>query len=185
MLEELIAQHCSPALAGIKPANLVSCFKNKIPDLQTEILRLNKELNPQGIFLENICECDKRILLLVYRKKQLTDYLSKLEISELLKHCGYSSINLLDCIKTLKKRMLNTDFPHEIGAFLGYPAHDIYGFINHKTCLLVGDWRVYENADEAKKIFARYKICRCAVMKKVSQGKKLSQIFCTAKHNIA
>ena len=42
MFEELIAQHCGPALAGIKPGNLVTCYKKKMPDVKTEIDRLNR-----------------------------------------------------------------------------------------------------------------------------------------------
>ena len=75
-----------------------------------------------------------------------------------------------------------SEFPHEIGAFLGYPAHDIYGFINHKDrgCLLVGEWRVYEDAEGAVHLFDKYKRCRNAVLRRIDQGKTLAQIFCAA-----
>lgn len=37
------------------------------------------------------------------------------------------------CIDHLKKRLFTHDgFPHEIGAFLGYPLEDVRGFINIK-----------------------------------------------------
>ena len=47
---------------------------------------------------------------------------------------------------------------HEIGAFLGYPIHDIYGFINNRDeqCLLTGEWKVYADADNAKNVLQIY-----------------------------
>ena len=52
MLETLLAKHCGPALAGIKPGNLVTCIKNEIPNLKSDILRLNSELNRKDIYIE-------------------------------------------------------------------------------------------------------------------------------------
>lgn len=31
MIENIIAYHCGPALAGIKPSNIVACYKDKLP----------------------------------------------------------------------------------------------------------------------------------------------------------
>lgn len=180
MLEKLIAHYCGPALAGIKPANLVACYKSDMPDLKSEIKRLNGELNCRGIYLKIVCECEKRALLLVYRKEKIAEYLKRSDISELLSYYGYGGFKSLDeYIKRLEQRLKNEEFPHEIGAFLGYPVHDIYGFINHKEkgCLLVGEWRVYKDAEGAKRLFERYKNCRCAILRRMEQGKTLAQIF--------
>ena len=80
------------------------------------------------------------------------------------------------------QRLMNKEFPHEIGAFLGYPLHDIYGFINHKHqgCLLTGEWKVYENTEQAKKLFCRYNKCRKAVIKRINEGRTLTDLFCIA-----
>ena len=50
-------------------------------------------------------------------------------------------------------------FPHEIGLFLGYPAEDVQGFIRNCAAKpkLVGAWKVYGDAEVAKKKFASYK----------------------------
>lgn len=183
MLEKLIAYHCGPALAGIKPGNLVACYKDQIPDLKHKIQQLNAVLNKRDIFLEILCECGKRILLLVYRKKLLESYLGKSEIRALLSDYGYKDCSSLgEYILRLSQRLKQSDFPHEIGAFLGYPINDIYGFINHKDCgcLLVGEWRVYDDADTAKSLFHRYRCCRCAILRQIEHGKTLAQIFCAA-----
>ena len=49
-----------------------------------------------------------------------------------------------------QKRLNTKNFPHEIGVFLGYPLDDVIGFIEHKPYYLVGDWKVYQNVNEAK-----------------------------------
>lgn len=62
-------------------------------------------------------------------------------------------------------------------------SRDIYCFINHRNrdCLMVGEWRVYHNSEEAAKMFSRFKLCRAALVRMVTQrGKTLAQIFCAA-----
>ena len=183
MLETMIAKYCGPALAGIKPGNLVACSKKKFPSLKSELERLRNELDAAGICIEVLCECDKRAVIFVYRGRQLKEYLERNDIKALLRGFGYVEYSgISGCLKRLKQRMCKGEFPHEIGAFLGYPAADIDGFINHreKGCLLVGEWRVYENAERAKALFERYKKCRCAILKRMESGKTLAQIFCAA-----
>lgn len=181
MFEKTVAYFCGPALAGIKPSNLVSLSKADEPDIYTKVNNLNIRLNKKGIYAEILCECEKRVLLLVYRKKALLSYLGRTEIKEFLISCGYDeNFELQKYLGILKSRLNMCDFPHEIGAFLGYPLHDIYGFINHKNegCLLTGEWKVYKNMEYAKKQFAIYAACRSALVKRLESGKSLDEIFC-------
>lgn len=183
MLEMLLAYHCAPAFAGIKPANIAVCQKSKFPDLHTDIARLNAELNRKNIYIEIICECEKRALLIVYRKDVLEKHLQQRNNNAFLSAYGYpENGGVSECINRLKQRLLNDGFPHEIGVLLGYPLRDICAFINHRDegCLLIGEWRVYHNAAEAEKLFRRFKACRRALLKRVSNGGTLAQIFCAA-----
>ena len=146
MLEHMIAHHCGPALAGIKPANIVALYKSQIPDVYEKIEKLNSELNCKDIYIEIICECEKRVLTMVYRKKILENQLSDAKMKKFLASFGYPKAGKTsEYIEFLKMRMKDSGFPHEIGVFLGYPLHDIYGFINHpdEGCLLTGEWKVY------------------------------------------
>lgn len=180
MIEKIVAYHCAPALAGIKPANIVACYKDKIRNLNDEIDNLNRQLNGKDIYLEILCECEKRVLLMVYRRKALYIHLQNSENRALLYSFGYETSHDLNAyFNTLKMRLRENSFPHEIGVFLGYPVHDIYGFINNKDegCLLVGEWKVYQNAESARKLFCRYNACRRAVTKRLSEGKTLAQVF--------
>ena len=181
MLEKIIAYHCAPALAGIKPANIVACYNDKIPNLRSEINRLNKEMNKRNIYFEILCECDKRALIMVYRQENLIRHLTKKESLSFLKSSGYpQNFMLKSYIDFLKERLKSKNFPHEIGVFLGYPLPDIYGFINHEPYLFAGDWKVYHNEQQMRRLFNRYKSCRNAVLKRLSQGSTLAQIFCAA-----
>ena len=155
MLERLIAYYCALALAGIKPANIASCSKKQFANLNFGLEKLNGELNRKDIFIEILCECEKRALLIVYRRNILERHLSRRCNKDFLKQCGYPEEGTAaEYLTVLRAKLRGSGFPHEIGVFLGYPLCDIYGFINHrdKGCLLVGEWKVYHNADEAENI---------------------------------
>ena len=180
-MEKLIAYHCAPALAGIKPSNIVTCYKNKIENLNEKIEKLNWELNKKDIYGEILCECEKKALGMVYRKKFLEKTLSDKDVRSFLVGMGYPEEgNTSEYLEILKKHLKGEEFSHEIGAFLGYPMHDIYGFMYHKDegCLLCGEWKVYENADAAERLFHRFGTCRRALCEKLQGGKTLAQVFC-------
>ncbi len=181
MIEHIIGYHCGPALAGIKPANLVAFQKGQFSNIFSEINRLNKELNGRDIFLEILCECDKRVLVMVYRSKILNQCLQDPERRDFLYRLGYPA-DIFCQLKHLKEKLENKGFPHEIGAFLGYPMQDIYGFLSKKEeeCLLTGEWKVYHNQESAKKMFCRYQACRKGILKRLMEGKTLAQLFCAA-----
>lgn len=86
-LEQTIAQHCAPALAGIKPANLVSI--RKTADLDAQIHAMNLRMGEKGIHIEKISATARRCTLLVYRLKKLQAHLSRPEVTAFLSICGY------------------------------------------------------------------------------------------------
>ncbi len=184
MLEALLAYHCAPAFAGIKPANIAACRKSEFPDLHNDIEKLNNQLNCRDIYIEILCECKRRALVIVYRKGVLGKHLQGYNNRAFLSCYGYPEDgSLADYMNILKERLSCDRFPHEIGVFLGYPLHDIYCFINHRDegCLLIGEWKVYHNACEAKKLFSRFKSCRKALVRLITERKKsLAEIFCAA-----
>ncbi len=182
-MERTIAYYCAPALAGIKPANIVACHKSKISDINQKIRELNIQMNGRDIYFETLFECENRILVMVYRKKLLRKTLMRKDIKLFLGSFGYPvEGSVEELISHLKSTMSKQEFPHEIGAFLGYPIHDIQGFLYHKNqgCLLCGEWKVYKDVERAKMLFDRFASCRRAVIKRVLRGQTLAQIFCAA-----
>lgn len=130
MFEKTLAYFCAPALAGIKPSNLVSLQKAEIPDVHAQVMRFNETFSGIGICAEILCECDKRALVILYRPALLEKTLAQPEIRQLLARYGYAeSLSLEEKLSVLKEHLTHSEFPHEIGAFLGYPAADIDGFI--------------------------------------------------------
>lgn len=70
-------------------------------------------------------------------------------------------------------------FPHEIGVLLGYPTADVEGFIKNegKNCLFTGYWKVYQNEQKAKRIFAAFDEAREVTVREVLEGKELLHIM--------
>lgn len=182
-MEARIAYHCAPALAGIKPSNIVNLQQSECLDIHGEIEKLNAKMNVKDIFFEIIFECEKNLILMVYRRGLLEKTLSERGIKIFLCSFGYPhQVTVESYISFLRERFKNRVFPHEIGAFLGYPIHDIQGFLYKKEngCLLCGEWKVYKNVEEAKSLFKRFQSCREALMRRVVRGETLQQIFCAA-----
>ena len=89
------------------------------------------------------------------------------------------------CVACLVRRMRSRgEFPHEVGLFLGYPPEDVDGFIRNKArgAKCVGTWKVYGDADAAKKKFERYKKC-AEVYGKAYRGGRCFERMVVAEHS--
>ena len=82
----------------------------------------------------------------------------------------------------LRRRLLESGFPHEIGLFLGYPPADVAGFLKNdgKDCKLCGFWKVYDDVDGAVRQFVAFRRCRDALFSRVTGGIPLAQVFPSA-----
>lgn len=172
-LERKIVRHCTPTLAGLKPANLFTIpAKTAQKECDSGLLNTCRErLEPHGVRLEILARRDSGALLFVYRPTTLTANIQQADTASYLRKAGYDPDNLASCIERLHHRICGTDlesrllgtceFPHEIGFFLGYPFDDVVGFIENegRHCLCSGCWKVYANARDAQACFCRYKNC--------------------------
>lgn len=162
MSEQLVVEHCSPTLAGIKTGNLFSCAYQSKAELYASVRTINRKLGSKGIRVLPLRYSSKRALIYVYRPDVLNKDLSRKEATELLKEAGYEKNSPSYCISELARRLrTETDFPHEVGLFLSYPPEDVRAFIENKgaECKCVGCWKVYGNEQEAQRTFQRYKNC--------------------------
>ncbi len=175
-----LAQHCAPALAGIKAANLFSCFKKDFPAFESLLKQYQTAFAETDIRFCVLCECSKRYLLLVYRESALQKQLSLPLVQQILQDVGYPSGSFLQLLEHLQKRFSESDaFPHEIGLFLGYPPEDVLAFQFHKgkNFSLCGYWKVYGDPHQAQQLFRRFDRCRDAVCRRINQGFSIAQIF--------
>ena len=171
--DQLLALHCAPTLAGLKAASMVALPGRSLAELQRLLRR------------------------------------SKAQV--LLAECGYPSGGSLDeLLQHLKERMQTSGaggrctitedcagadagsggrgtgagerFPHEIGLFLGYPPHDVEGFIryggqNFRQC---GFWKVYDNEKAVMHLFHCYAACIRKIYDSLQEGASLQSMICSA-----
>lgn len=162
MSEELVIQHCSPTLAGLKTGSLFTCPCPSEEEARQDVRRLNRILVPKGLSVL-LMRCRKgRALIYVYRPDWLRRDLAREEVCALLERMGYTCLSPDRCLVELTRRLRReADFPHEIGLFLGYPPEDVRGFIDNKACgcKCVGCWKVYGDAEKARRLFEAYRRC--------------------------
>ena len=65
-----------------------------------------------------------------------------------------------------------------MGLLLGYPIADVVGYIRNKgkNSLLCGYWKVYDDAEEAKRVFDIYNQVRKFIVEEIMVGKEFCQI---------
>ena len=179
-IEQIIGYHCAPAIRGIKVANLVALPQHLGATMVEKTHEYNDKFNQKGLFFYELCHCDKRKLLLVFRERMLEDYLRQPEVLAFLQNYGYESYETLaDWLLHLRERIEMSDvFPHEIGVFLGYPLEDVKAFIHfrgagYKVC---GDWKVYGNQASAMHAFHCFRMCRDYCHAQLNKGKSLESL---------
>ncbi len=183
MLERLLITHCAPTLAGIKTGNLFCCRFTSIGELTLQIQEANRKLNSKGIYLEVLRIQNLSTLILAYRPKYLVRDLGKSGVEVFLMQLGYGKLDTEYVISKLKERFAaQSDFPHEIGLFLGYPLIDVIGFIENEgqNSKHAGCWKVYRNEREAIKLFDRYKKCKDVYSKMFDGGYSIMQLIVAA-----
>ena len=179
MLEQYLINHCAPTLASLKTANLFNCTAENPTALQMAVSRWQALLAPKGVELLLLRESGDRALVYVYRPDRLARDLQQPGVAAFLAHCGYTGTAPAACLDVLRRKLaVSSDFPHEIGLFLGYPLGDVIGFIENKghNYKCKGCWKVYCNECEAQKTFQRYQKCRNVYLRLWKQGRSVLQL---------
>ena len=178
-VEKLLALHCAPALAGVKPSNLFTLhFSEGRPEAR-ELREAAESLLVCGVKTEILCECERYALVLVYREELLAAAMGP-EAEDFLADYGYKrGLTLAEKIARLRPRLGKCgEFPHEIGIFLGYPVEDVRGFIanegrNFKAC---GAWKVYGDGERAAGLFESYRRCTEYFCAMIERGARIVQL---------
>ncbi|MDO4542307.1 MAG: DUF3793 family protein [Bacillota bacterium] len=179
MLEKCLIDYCAPTLASIKTANL---FNYKIPlyeNIDSLTAAWNQKLNSKGVAIAVLRNNGDRALLYVYRPERLKADLERREAFALLRQYGYKSYSIPYAIERLRQRLAASgEFPHEIGLFLGYPLGDVVGFIENrgKCCKCCGCWKVYDDVEEAQRLFREFRRCRDDYAAEFCRGKSVLQL---------
>ncbi|MBQ9899117.1 MAG: DUF3793 family protein [Ruminococcus sp.] len=176
-IDNALAFHGAPTLLGVKCANLISFDMNECT-MSEYLHEFADKMSENGLTAIQLCRCRERTLVYVYNGKMLSAWLGMQKVRGFLDECGYAECKTTDeMLGVLAGRISCGSFPHEIGAFLGYPIEDIRGFISNsgKNCLLCGYWKVYGNADTARQTFDKYDRCRKVLFDRLKTGLDLFQ----------
>lgn len=180
-LDQVLAYHCGPALAGIKAANLVSLAWGEFPQLREKVEEYNRSFRSKGVSFRILGGCEHRGLLLVYRSDLLEEQLRAPLAAKLLVRDGYPEGAELEAMLTRLSMRLEhkEEFPHEIGLFLGYPPEDVLGFQRYRgqNCKLCGYWKVYSDVGRAQRLFRLYDHCRDTLCRRLAGGMTLTEVF--------
>lgn len=180
-LDQVLAYHCGPALAGLKAANLVSLSREEFPYLEERTAAYGKVFRSKGVAFRILCHCGGNTLLLVFRPELLCRQLRHPLAVRLLARDGYPLEQGLEPMLDWLSRRLGRrgEFPHEIGLFLGYPPEDVEGFQRHRGrgCKLCGYWKVYSDVNRAQSLFRRYDRCRACLCARLAKGMSLPEVF--------
>lgn len=162
MSEEMLVSYCSPTLSGLKTGSLFSCPCDSKKKMSGEISNFNQKLSKKGIRILPVRISGRRALIYVYRPEKLKQDFFDEKVQTILAHKGYDCTNQNRCVcRLVEKLRKDSEFPHEIGLFLGYPAEDVKGFIENKAASskCSGCWKVYGDEQTAMNLFEEYRKC--------------------------
>ena len=180
MPEKVLIENCSPTLAGIKPASLVSLRYESREQANEDIRKMNREIFvAKGLCAVPLRYSKDSVLLLIYRPAALEKRLADGRVREYLEQYGYVCSSIARCISKLSERICEcSEFPHEIGIFLGYPLGDVIGFTQHRDtgCKCTGYWKVYGDEVSAQRTFARYRACTACYLRSWRKGASMDSL---------
>ena len=109
-----------------------------------------------GLHMTELRNKSGSALILIYDRAELIKVIEDKQSLDILNQHGYSG-NINDFIANLSFRLSESDFPHEVGLFLGYPPGDVKAYIENKgkNCACCRYWKVYENVEKAQETWAR------------------------------
>ena len=180
--ERALVWHCAPVLVGLKAAGLRALPAESGRSLPGLAGRYNALLEEKGLRFLPLCCCGRRQLLLIYREEPLRQALERPAARALLERAGYPvGAPLPRLLRKLMERVESAEeFPHEIGLFLDYPPEDVEGFLNDPGgmgCQLCGCWKVYHDAEGARRRFRQFRQCRDALWARMERGSSLAQLM--------
>ena len=179
MSEDQIVRNCAPTLAGIKTGSLFNVSISSDSDFRHDIVLFNRAMKDKGVRIIPLKVSEKYALIYLYRPDMLEHDLKDPLAASILERYGYKFKNADRCVVDLARRLnSSSEFPHEIGLFLGYPPLDVDGFIKHPNegYCEVGYWKVYSDVENARRAFRRFKKCTEEYGQMLKQGRTLEQL---------
>lgn len=166
-LAAFIALEAAEVIAGVKPSALISipnrplsCGRNLFTLWHKHATAILGNTNISACHLKDQADA---ILVLFYQTEPFKAYLQRRDISTLLDKAGYTGPYTPEhAIAQLAARFATTEFPHEIGLFLGYPIKDVMAFMGWIKLPFAcqGPWKMYGNPQQSLSLAQRFHECR-------------------------
>lgn len=145
-LREYLGLGAAATLGGVKPATLLcltrtchglgSLWENHGASTAAEL----------GLSWHELRQNCRSSTVLLYRPEALEAHLHQDSAQEILSGVGFQKFYLPACLQELARRS-TSKVPDEVGCFLGYPLHDVAGFMRHRGhhALQYRYWCVYQD----------------------------------------
>ncbi len=181
----VLASCCMPVLLRKKPSSIVTLRKALLEEETTFYVEFYNKLKAAGAEYTVLAEDERCVFLFIFQRELIRAFYCGHKNHEPLDgyQCGGDEFCVERFLQTLKKRFTDyksgsTDFPHEIGIFLGYPVGDVENYIAHngKNYLVCGYWKVYDNLDKAVQKFRLYDEYKHKALEMFKSGKELNEI---------
>ena len=176
-IELQLVLQCAPTIAGLKTSNLFI-----VPKEQEDKVRY--VLRHSGLLGYRLVYDRHRVVFLVFNRDMLTSYLEQADVRAFLSEYGYRADSFGYSLRNFQSRYeayikTRREFPHEMGAFLGYPLCDIKGFIENggDEFVISGYWKVYDNADMTEKLFQLFDDVKDEMVLKLSKGYSVKRLI--------
>lgn len=178
MSNEMLIRCCAPTMACLKTGNMFSCPYENRAQMTKELRELNRRLGKKGLRILPLKWTESKVLVYVFRPKQLESDLRHTLSRKLLSECGYNCGSAGAALARLISRMRESDdFPHEVGLFLGYPPADVDGFMHRKEEFKAcGLWKVYDDVEGAFRQFQRCRHCTEVYLRCYARGFSLEKL---------
>ena len=197
VFSEILVRMAGAVIAGVKPAAIFTLpmrafaagkWRQLSRRALDEALRAYAEALPAyGVELSVLYRTDRRVYLLVWRPDDLDRVLADPAHLLILREQGYCGAGRRELLGELRRRLVDyylafdrgerTEFPHEIGVFLGYPSEDVRGFMAGEKATCSGAWHAYGDEQVAKRRFRMLEMHERRCRSRFASGEPLHALF--------
>ena len=176
-IEIQLALQCAPLITGLKVSNLL------IVSLENAG-QVTAIMEKSGLSYYKMLQTKEKVTFLLYRRKQLEEFLCRREIRHFFRQEGYQVFQFGRILRTFQMRYATYmkeggEFPHEMGLLLGYPLEDVRGFMENegKYFLYSGYWKVYENMTKKIRLFRKFEVAKEMLIFLIYNGVGMEEIM--------
>ncbi len=189
MSDAFLVEHCAPTFAGLKTGNLFRIDYADAAVFRKELRGLNGILKRKGLRAVPVRMTERFALIYLYRPDFLKRDLCREEAACILRTLGYEPQSVNRSVAFLARMMREkSEFPHEVGLFLGYPPEDVLGFMksSREGVKCVGCWKVYGDEEKAREVFWCYRRCKEVFEENMQRGRSLETLIvrCAAERRL-